>query len=166
MFYLNDAQVWTAMDGSGEKKLIEPWLPGNFKKFNSNTGWVDDSSRLTEALSHFSYDYTNGACLLCDLQGTTHDTHYLLTDPAVHSLEQNFGATDGGPAAMKSFFSRHRCNHLCKLHWARAAPYGAAATHPMRQGSSFFLRLPRLSLPFSLRMRLLRQRRVWDRPSA
>mmetsp|Transcript_89949 Transcript_89949/g.226915 ORF Transcript_89949/g.226915 Transcript_89949/m.226915 type:complete len:280 (+) Transcript_89949:41-880(+) len=143
MFYLNAAQVWTSTDGSGKKCLVEPRLPGDFMKFNSNTGWVSDSSKLTEALSHFSYHFTGGRSLLCDLQGTKIDSHYLLTDPAVHSLDQEFGATDGGLEAMKSFFSRHRCSHLCHPDWARAAPYGAAAAHPVRMGSSFFLNVRR-----------------------
>ena len=43
-----------------------------------------------------------GQHLLCDLQGGGYDTHYILTDPAVLSLKQDFGATDGGTRMMKS----------------------------------------------------------------
>jgi len=136
-FYLNKPEVWSE-EGSGKLGLIEPKIEGQYIKFNSNTGWVRDQSSLTEALSHFSYAHTNGDYLLCDVQGSCSDGKYVLTDPCVHSLTGEFGATDGGLDAMKSFFSRHRCNHYCQYHWQRAAPYGGVAAHPARSGTSFF----------------------------
>ena len=65
-----------------------------------------------QALSHFSYDYTNGQHLLCDLQGGGYDTHYILTDPAVLSVDKKFGSTDGGRPMMENFFAHHvsRCS--------------------------------------------------------
>jgi hypothetical protein len=56
---------------SGAKFLIEPFIEG-FKKFNSNTGWADNSSesaQAIQALSHFSYHFSKRESLLCDLQG-------------------------------------------------------------------------------------------------
>ena len=41
-------------------------IEGEWCKFNSNSGWVKDMEALAEALSHFSYDYSEGQCLLCD----------------------------------------------------------------------------------------------------
>ena len=43
-----------------------------------------------------------GQHLLCDLQGGGYDTHYVLTDPAVLSMKQEFGATDGGKNMMQN----------------------------------------------------------------
>mmetsp|Transcript_52484 Transcript_52484/g.150458 ORF Transcript_52484/g.150458 Transcript_52484/m.150458 type:complete len:97 (+) Transcript_52484:470-760(+) len=71
------------------------------------------------------------------------DERYLLTDPALQSLSQEFGSMDGGLQSMKDFFSRHRCSHLCQADWGRAAPVGAAAVHPARMGSSFFFNVRR-----------------------
>ena len=119
--------------------LVEPMILGEYEKFNSNSGWVSDQSALTEVLSHFSYHHTGGQFLLCDLQGNVDATRYLLTDPAVHSYDGDYGPTDGGLEAMKSFFSRHACNRFCESGWIRAAAFEPPrATHPMRMGNYFF----------------------------
>jgi len=59
----------------GVKCMVEPYIE-NFEKFNSNSGWVNPNSGewgdAIQALSHFSYHYTNGRYLLCDLQGGTY----------------------------------------------------------------------------------------------
>jgi hypothetical protein len=56
----------------GVKALIEPYIE-KFEKFNSNSGWVHPTAGewgdAMQALSHFSYHYSNGRYLLCDLQG-------------------------------------------------------------------------------------------------
>eukprot|EP00931_Biecheleriopsis_adriatica_P066594 TRINITY_DN40915_c0_g1_i1.p1 TRINITY_DN40915_c0_g1~~TRINITY_DN40915_c0_g1_i1.p1 ORF type:complete len:306 (+),score=47.77 TRINITY_DN40915_c0_g1_i1:76-918(+) len=140
-FYLNMPMVWTAMTDDKAKCLVEPMIPGLYVKMNSNTGWVKDQNALTEALSHFSFDYTGGQCLLCDLQGNEDSTRYLLTDPAIHSVEQKYGPTDGGEEQMKSFFEKHRCNAFCDASWRRAANYKPMGNGmPSRMGTSFFFR--------------------------
>ena len=47
-------------------------------------------------LSELDWRTHQGQHSLCDLQGGGYDTHYVLTDPAVLSMKQEFGATDGG----------------------------------------------------------------------
>lgn len=135
-FYLNKPEVW---DYGGKKCFVEPRILGTYQKFNSNTGWVSDQALITEALSHFSYHVSDGQYLLCDLQGGRYSNRFVLTDPAVHSLTSEFGATDGGEAAMKSFFSRHQCNSFCQHGWQRASAQGSMATHVARSGTTFFL---------------------------
>merc|ERR1711976_112889 len=108
----------------GKKGLVEPYV-SKFEKFNSNTGWTAGSHGEMEALSHFSYDYTGGQCILCDLQGQDADSYYLLTDPVILSKNGEFGATDGGCSAMANFFAHHRCTKFCSSSWDRiraAAP--------------------------------------------
>jgi len=140
-FYLNMPEVWTCVSGDGKRSLVEPMIPGTYCKMNSNTGWVKDQTALTEALSHFSFHYTGGQCLVCDLQGAEDKTSYLLTDPAIHSIGQEFGPTDGGAVQMKSFFERHRCNKFCVDGWRRASPYKPSGNGmPVRIGTSFFFR--------------------------
>lgn len=138
-FYINKPEVWIDVDPPHAKSLVEPFIQGVYKKFNSNTGWVSDSSLLTEALTHFSYHFTRGKYLLCDLQGSMDRDHFLLTDPVIHSLTDEYGATDGGKAGMDAFFSRHRCNSYCSASWGRSAPLGSATLLPARSGTSFFL---------------------------
>ena len=95
-----------------------------------------------QALSHFSFHDSDGAYVLCDFQGGMQLTHFVLTDPCIHSLTGEFGVTDGGEAAMKSFFSQHCCNCFCQHSWARAARYGDAAQHAARSGMTLFSVLP------------------------
>jgi len=135
--YLNQPEVWSLT--SGRQVLVEPFIDGTYAKFNSNSGWVNEGYNMMQALSHFSYHFTNGPSsalavflcaletanwlihanlildwlldwpcthqgqhLLCDLQGGGYDTHYVLTDPAVLSMKQEFGATDGGKKMMQN----------------------------------------------------------------
>lgn len=63
--------VWTSADSS-EQRLVEPFID-NFQKFGHDrvpTGsqgefWSD----ALQALSHFSYHFSRGRMVLCDLQG-------------------------------------------------------------------------------------------------
>jgi hypothetical protein len=56
---------------TGKKYLVEPHIE-EFEKFNSNSGWAENSTesgQAMQALSHFSYHLSNGEILLCDVQG-------------------------------------------------------------------------------------------------
>lgn len=63
--------IWTNRI-NGEERLIEPFIH-NFQKFNSNDGRVYLRgtlwSNVLQALSHFSYRWSLGQMLLCDIQG-------------------------------------------------------------------------------------------------
>ena len=70
--------LYTHIDGTpgGEVAIVEPLIHGadvKFVKWNSNSGWVnndyDEADDFMQGLSHFSYECTEGAMLLCDLQG-------------------------------------------------------------------------------------------------
>lgn len=132
--YLNQPEVWSLT--SGRQVLVEPFIDGTYAKFNSNSGWVNEGYNMMQALSHFSYHFTNGQHLLCDLQGGGYDTHYVLTDPAVLSMKQEFGATDGGKNMMQNFFAHHVCNEYCHRSWRRMERPKVVA--PVRSGTSFF----------------------------
>lgn len=135
MIYLTKPKVWTER-GTGQKVLVEPYVQG-FKKFNSNSGWVDNSHPVMQALSHFSYHNSNGETVLCDLQGgRMAGGNYMLTDPVVLSLSKQYGGTDGGSKAISTFFSTHVCNQYCKKEWRK--PQVAIPFYPVRAGTSFF----------------------------
>lgn len=104
--------------------LIEPYLP-SYTKFNSNSGWSDTSTQLSraiQALSHFSYHYTDGCALLCDLQGGIHHSSVILTDPALLSPSREFGPSDLGWKSILSFFDGHHCTAFCSPHWLSPPP--------------------------------------------
>lgn len=118
---VNEAQVWNISGGprEGEKVLVEPFIQ-NFQKWNSNSGWRDTSNpwpRLMQALSHFSYHFTSGQLVLCDLQGGVYSDSVVLTDPVILSRRKNYGVTDLGPDGIENFFSQHRCNEYCRSEW-------------------------------------------------
>lgn len=142
--YLNKPEVWR-LGGTRDNArdvLVEPFIKGNYAKFNSNSGWVNDKCehRLMQALSHFSFHFTDGQRLLCDLQGGAYDTHFVLTDPAILSASKEFGPADGGGEFMENFFAHHRCNEYCDRSW-RCMPR-VRKRFPASMGTSFFGRKP------------------------
>lgn len=128
MVKVNLPEVWTFDNHSGyqwagKKVLQEPFIE-KYQKFNSNTGWADDSipwARVMQALSHFSYHSSNGQVLLCDLQGGVYNDGVVLTDPVVMSNtnSQKYGPTDLGSRGISSFFSNHQCNEFCRREWRK-----------------------------------------------
>ena len=100
---------------------MEPLIEGQYTKFNSNTGHASYGHDLMQALSHFSYHFTEGKHLLCDLQGGKgfvpgdgYGHFFLLTDPVICSQKAGtFGPADLGQDGIDNFFGWHRCNHLC-----------------------------------------------------
>jgi len=105
----------------GECVLIEPFLGRDYKKFNSNSGWVNNDCGVSmAALSHFSYHISKGRELLCDLQGVKDKDEYVLTDPVICSSSgEKYGLTDCGKAGMVKFFRRHKCTALCNPSWLK-----------------------------------------------
>jgi hypothetical protein len=107
---VNLPEVWTfspesSGDWAGQKVLQEPFIQ-SYQKFNSNTGWSDDSTpwpRVMQALSHFTYHISNGQCLLCDLQGGVYSNGVVLTDPVVMSTTRVYGPTDLGTNGISTF---------------------------------------------------------------
>jgi hypothetical protein len=129
MIQVNLPEVWTMttlLPGSrsqwaGKKVLQEPFIQG-YQKFNSNTGWADNSvpwSRVMQALSHFSYHISNGQRLLCDLQGGVNSDGVVLTDPVVISTTRQYGPTDLGSKGISNFFAYHVCNEFCRAEWRK-----------------------------------------------
>ena len=93
---------------------IEPYLSGDYKKFNDNKGGTDKHSPLLQAFSHWTFYKSAYKYLLCDLQGVQRGNEYLITDPCIHSLDQIHGPTDLGVAGMEKFLSGHKCNFMCQ----------------------------------------------------
>ncbi|KAI8961289.1 kinase-like protein [Daldinia sp. FL1419] len=118
---INVPGVWTYQSGeaAGQRALCEPFIH-SYQKFNSNTGWTDDSEswgEVMQALSHFSYHISGGQFVLCDLQGGIYQREVVLSDPVILSRNRDYGVTDLGPDGISSFFSQHRCNDYCRPHW-------------------------------------------------
>ncbi|KAK4108291.1 kinase-like protein [Canariomyces notabilis] len=125
---INVPQVWRITRSHrsnliGSRHLIEPFIQ-NYQKFNSNTGWNDDTrhwARVMQALSHFSYHISGGNYVLCDLQGGIYQNEVVLSDPVILSRNREYGVTDLGPEGISSFFSQHCCNEYCRPNWTQPA---------------------------------------------
>ena len=124
---INVPAVWSFVDGDDEwasqRVLCEPFIQ-NYQKFNSNSGWNDDSrgwGEVMQALSHFSYHVSGGNYVLCDLQGGIYQDEVVLSDPVILSRNREYGVTDLGSAGISSFFSQHDCNNYCRGNWTQPA---------------------------------------------
>lgn len=93
----------------------ENFIEGQYEKYNNNAGWynanVNESSLISQAFSHFSWQLTEGYLLIVDLQGVSG----LLTDPQIHCMKYNkFGKGNLGYEGILKFFFTHKCNHYCQ----------------------------------------------------
>ena len=116
----------------GHQVLVEPWLP-NYTKWTSNTGYTAPSCPAwAPALSHFTWVASGGEALLCNLKGSElpGERSAVLSDPTIHSRARCYGPTDLGPDGVRSFFSRHTCNEICRR-WPK--PRDSTATLPVLQ---------------------------------
>ena len=75
--------------------------------------------RGADLASHFSYEFSSGARMVCDLQGCfDRERGFELTDPCMLSKvgreESGYGRTDRGLHGLVDFFRTHKCTPLCK----------------------------------------------------
>lgn len=115
---LNMPTVWEQTSGAlrGQKVLVEPFIQ-NFQKFNSNSGAADVTATVAQALSHFTYHASDGAELLCDLQGGKTGDSYVLSDVVIMSMSKKYGNTDLGPTGIENWLHAHRCTQFCSSSW-------------------------------------------------
>ena len=72
---------------------------------------------IPQCFSHFSWSYSNGDYLVCDLQGVWNACDgFTLTDPVVHDGKERHMSrrTDKGASGIHAFFRTHKCSPLCK----------------------------------------------------
>eukprot|EP01083_Nonionella_stella_P030595 83858_1 len=101
-----------------EYVLVEDYLPGDFKKWNSNSGYVKSRSATIQAFCHWTYHYSNRKLIMCDAQGVKTKYRYRITDPCICSRRSgSYGAADCGIQGIHSFFANHQCNEYCDSNW-------------------------------------------------
>ena len=103
---------------SGIRYLVEP-LIRFFEKYTANNGWIANTNawqvRCMEAFAHYSYHYSGGQLLVCDIQGRYRHNRYdsgksrfELGDPAICSVTRRYGPTDLGRKGHRLFFCEPR----------------------------------------------------------
>merc|ERR550519_2430336 len=93
---------------------IEHYIDGEYIKYNSNSGFVDDRhgpERMTpQALSHFTFERSGHQLVVVDIQGVGD----LYTDPQIHTAAgEEYGDGNLGTKGMALFFHSHQCNEIC-----------------------------------------------------
>ncbi|KAL3672957.1 hypothetical protein V7S43_002258 [Phytophthora oleae] len=91
----------------------EPYIEGEYKKYNNNNGWIRDDgldfSKTAQAFSHFTWQRTFGELMVVDLQGVGG----IFTDPQIHSKSGKFGCGNLLEVGMTAFFATHECDAVC-----------------------------------------------------
>ena len=98
---------------------VEPDIGEPYKKFVSNTNWVNENIDDTiPAFMHWNWVYSKGEKVVSDIQGVKKDKYFQLTDPAIQSINSEYGLTDLGPYGLLVFLAKHEHNKYCKdLPW-------------------------------------------------
>jgi len=90
---------------------LEHFIEGNYIKYNSNSGFVDENMRFTpHAFSHFTFERSGHQLIVVDIQGVGD----LWTDPQIHTASgKDYGDGNLGTRGMALFFHSHACNSIC-----------------------------------------------------
>ena len=97
-----------------EYVTCEDYIPGAFKKWCNNYGYISGESTILPAFMHWSWFHTRGEEMISDLQGVRNGNAYTLTDAAMLSLSGIYGVTDTGVEGMAMFFLKHTCDRFCQ----------------------------------------------------
>jgi hypothetical protein len=95
---------------SGESHCGESLLKGVYRKWTNNYDNYKRAGPTLISFCHFSWSYTNGKLMVCDLQGVADEASYQLTDPAIHSTNRKkYGRSNLGEGGFRGFFMNHSC---------------------------------------------------------
>ena len=88
---------------------MDDLLDGEYVKFTNNEFAKFGMHYDLIEFSHWTYDRTDKKMMVVDLQGIEIESkqHYKLTDPAIHSIEKQFGKTDFGTTGFNRFMLTH-----------------------------------------------------------
>ncbi|CAK4650609.1 unnamed protein product [Aphanomyces euteiches] len=134
--------------------LLERKVEGKWTRFTSNSGWTGNNDPIIDFFSHWTYKRTQRELVVTDLQGhrgvpdgppyLNYEYYYMLTDPCINSVEQEYGINDLGPAGIDAFFQNHKCNYLCRrhgLHGCRPKLRPAQYALPLKRSTTYSLDL-------------------------
>ena len=107
------------MVSKGATIAIERYIDGEHCTFMSNSSWtnIEQSTSVPEAFSHFTFHESKGHILVTDLKGVQNKNSFSFTDPAIHSIGDEFskhGPTDLGFFGVARFFTTHKCSNICR----------------------------------------------------
>ncbi|XP_067943994.1 eukaryotic elongation factor 2 kinase-like isoform X2 [Watersipora subatra] len=93
---------------------LEHFIEGEYIKYNSNSGFVEDTKQCRhtpQAFSHFTFERSGHELIVVDIQGVGD----LYTDPQIHTMDGlQYGDGNLGTKGMALFFRSHECNEICR----------------------------------------------------
>ena len=90
---------------------FEPYLPGEYVKYNDNDGHAEVEDETASAFCFFTYHVSGGALVITDIQGV--GSFY--TDPQIHTIDgEGFGAGNLGERGIERYLLMHRHSLLCE----------------------------------------------------
>jgi len=93
---------------------LEHFIEGEYIKYNSNSGFVEDTKQCRhtpQAFSHFTFERSGHEIIVVDVQGVGD----LYTDPQIHTMDgMKYGEGNLGTKGMALFFHSHECNEICR----------------------------------------------------
>ena len=116
------------LDGWAEPVCLEPFIAGQFVKYNDNVGHVlpaieelnlfyccfaerPTPSEVASAFSYFTYVASGRLLVVCDIQGVGN----FFTDPQIHSVDgAGFGVGNRGVDGIMRFLASHKHSALCE----------------------------------------------------
>ena len=130
-----DFRKWNTNFGATVKTEVEPAELSSTSAAAAAKGAKEghrvtrlNSDLVPQAFSHFSYEYSRGKKLVCDLQGVWNaDDGFVLTDPVVHYVSSSGrrhknGATDKGEEGASAFSGRTSAVPSAKGWACKSAP--------------------------------------------
>ena len=121
-----DATIGQIMNAPGRPYFFrEGLIAGEFEKYNSNTGYVEEIPSMkgkvdhsaVQAFSHWTYERSGHEMLVNDCQGAydAAKKEFILTDPAIQCKNVlRFDKTNMSEKGFERFFQTHKCNDCCK----------------------------------------------------
>ena len=162
------SQARNATPKLNEYVIVEDYIPGQFKKWCNNYGYISDEvsfAKSMPAFAHWSWWHTDGEKMIADLQGVRFDDGYTLTDPVLMSGSVNgrrYGCTDTGVEGIAMFFLNHKCNDFCSslpkpTLYSLGIPQSQirSVTQQLQQIMNATAYSHELKLPFEVRSRLV-----------
>ena len=92
---------------------IEHYIDGDYVKYNSNSGFVDNrlARHTPQSFSHFTFERSGHELIVVDVQGVGD----LYTDPQIHTADgDEYGDGNLGVRGMALFFHSHSCSTICQ----------------------------------------------------
>ena len=113
---INFVNPLATVDMNKQVIVLEPFIEGQYTKFSNNFGYEnkDYNAYIPAAFSHYTWLLSEGRLVINDIQGVFNNGKYILTDPAIQSVEKKYGGSDIGCFGLFVFLATHKHNDICK----------------------------------------------------